>query len=179
VQLICWAPAEGLADRAKRDRVPYDVWAKEGLLRLTPGRSVDYAVVAEDIATACEGRDVQAIGFDRWRIDVLRKEFDRIGFTVELVPFGQGFKDMAPAVDMVEELLLNRRIRHGMNPLLTMAATQARVMRDPAGNRKLTKIHRTARIDPLVALVEALGTSHMKGERQGPSVYETRGVLTV
>jgi phage terminase large subunit-like protein len=164
VRLLCWAPLEGVHERAKRDRVPYDLWAKDGLLRLTPGRSVDYEIVANDIAEACADLDVRAIGFDRWRIDVLRKEFARIGFGVELIPFGQGFKDMSPALDLVENELLNARVRHGMHPILTMGAAQAKVMRDPAGNRKLTKMHANARIDALVALVMALGTSQMKGD---------------
>src|SRR5690625_1449760 len=36
-----WTPEQGLLDRAKRDRVPYDVWARQGLLRTTPGATVD------------------------------------------------------------------------------------------------------------------------------------------
>jgi phage terminase large subunit-like protein len=111
-----------------------------------------------DILVDC---DVRAVAFDRWRIDLLTKEIDEIGLDLPLVPFGQGFKDMAPAIDRVEELLLNEQIAHGANPVLTMCMANARVERDAAGNRKLNKAKATGRIDGAVALVMAAGVAHM------------------
>src|SRR5690606_18567840 len=35
-----WLPGDGLAEKARADRVPYDVWAKEGFLQTTPGRAI-------------------------------------------------------------------------------------------------------------------------------------------
>jgi phage terminase large subunit-like protein len=32
-----WAPQVGIAERARRDRVPYDLWAAQGFLETTPG----------------------------------------------------------------------------------------------------------------------------------------------
>lgn len=154
-----WTPEKGLIERARRDRQPYDVWHRQGFLRTCPGASVDYEVVARDIAEICEPLNVRAIGFDRWRIDVLKKEFDAINFTVPLVEHGQGFKDMSPALDECESHFLNGRVQHGMHPVLTMCAAGAVVSRDPAGNRKLDKSKATARIDGLMALVMAFGTS--------------------
>ena len=37
-----WLPEHGLAEKARVDRVPYDLWAKQGFLTPVPGRSVDY-----------------------------------------------------------------------------------------------------------------------------------------
>lgn len=48
------------------------------------------------------GLDVQGIAYDRWRIDLLRQEFEKIGADLPLVEWGQGFKDMAPALDALE-----------------------------------------------------------------------------
>ena len=36
-----WTPAQGLEERSRRDRSPYDVWARQGFLRTTPGASVE------------------------------------------------------------------------------------------------------------------------------------------
>src|SRR5690606_18122762 len=41
-----WLPGEGLAEKSRNDRVPYDTWHKDGFLRTTPGRTVDYEFVA-------------------------------------------------------------------------------------------------------------------------------------
>ncbi len=152
-----WTPETGLADRAKRDRAPYDVWVKQGYLHTTPGATVDYEYVAQDMAALLGGLDVQAVAYDRWRIALLQKELDAIGAKLPLVEFGQGFKDMGPAVDTLESEILNERIAHGNHPVLTMCAANAVVVKDAAGNRKLDKSKATGRIDGMAALAMACG----------------------
>lgn len=176
VQPHFWTPAQGLVERSKRDRAPYDVWARQGFLRTTPGASVDYEHVAADMAEILAGLDVHAIAFDRWRIDVLKRELDRIGLVLPLVPWGQGFKDMAPALDALEAELLNARIAHGMHPVLTMCAANATTTKDPAGGRKLDKSRSTGRIDGMQALAMAIGIAQTA---DAPPVdpYATRGLL--
>jgi phage terminase large subunit-like protein len=152
-----FAPEQGVVDRASRDRAPYDVWAADGLLTLTPGLSVEYAWVAERLLDLCDTYPVQAVAFDRWRIDVILAELKRVGRELPMEPFGQGFKDMSPALEALETELLNGRIRHGGNPVLRWCAANAIAVGDPAGNRKLDKSKATGRIDGLVALAMAMG----------------------
>jgi phage terminase large subunit-like protein len=82
------------------------------------------------------------------------------------VDFGQGFISMAPPLRALETMLLNCRMRHGMQPVLTMCAGNAVVKADEAGNRKLDKKRSRGRIDGMVALTMAVGvadtTSHEK-----------------
>ena len=167
VQSFFWTPEVGLADRARRDRAPYEVWHRQGYLRTTPGASVDYEHVAADIAEILADLDVQAIAFDRWRIDLLKKEFDRLGVDLPLVEHGQGFRDMSVALDALEAELLNGRIAHGGNPVLTMCAANAVVTKDPAGGRKLDKAKATGRIDGLQALAMSMGVASKATEAQG------------
>ena len=75
---------------------------------------------------------------------------------IELISHGQGYRDMAPAIDMLERVIAERRLRHGNHPVLSMCASNAVVVTDPAGNRKLDKDKSTQRIDGLVALAMAL-----------------------
>ena len=151
-----FAPEIGLHERATRDHAPYPGWAKQGHLTVTEGASVQYAVVAERMVELCDTYDVQRIHFDRWRMDVLETELQRLGVKLPLKPHGQGFKDMAPALDVLEAELLNERIRHGGNPILDACVANAVVDTDPAGNRKLNKAKSTGRIDGLVALAMAI-----------------------
>jgi phage terminase large subunit-like protein len=162
VEADFFAPMDGVSDRAHRDRAPYDVWADQGFITLTPGASVDYGVVADRLIEACDERNVSAIAFDRWRIDVLKAELSRRGVELPLVPFGQGFKDMSPALDTLESEVLQGRIRHGGNPVLRWCAANAVAIKDPAGNRKLDKSKATGRIDGMVALAMALGSATTK-----------------
>ena len=79
--------------------------------------------------------------------DLLKKELEDISVYLPLVPFGQGFRDMAPAIDSLETMLLNEQMLHGANPVLTMCMANARIEQDAAGNRKLNKQKATGRID--------------------------------
>lgn len=161
-----WTPELGLQDRARRDRAPYDLWARQGLLHTTPGATVDYEHVAQDMAALLSELDVQAVAYDRWRIELLRKELDKIGADLPLVEWGQGFKGMAPALDALEAELLNGRIAHGGHPVLMMCAANAVVTKDPTGARKLDKAKATGRIDGLQALAMAMGVASRAEQAQ-------------
>ena len=65
---------------------------------------------------------------------------------------------MAPAVDKLEQLVAERKLRHGSNPILNMCAAGAVIQSDLAGNRKLNKAKSYSKIDGLVALSMALGS---------------------
>ena len=147
-----YAPAEGIQDRAQKDRVPYDLWAKQGFLHTTPGPTVDYEFVAMQLQELSEKYGIIAVKFDRWRMKYLRKELERLEIDLPLVDHGQGYRSMAPALDALEADLLNKRLRHGNHPVLTWNAANAVVERDATGNRKLTKAKSTGRIDGMVAL---------------------------
>ena len=160
VQTHFWTPEVGLSDRSKRDRQPYDVWVKQDYMHTTPGATVDYEFIAQDIGIILAELNVKSVAYDRWRITILKKEFDSLGIELPLIEWGQGFKDMSPAIDTLESELLNGRIAHGNHPVLTMCAANAVISRDAAGNRKLDKHKATGRIDGLVAMAMAFGVAN-------------------
>lgn len=155
-----WAPEQGLSDRARRDRTPYDVWVRQGHMETTPGQSVDYDFVAARVLEVADECDL-TLAFDRWRIATFRQSLARLGadesLGERLREFGQGFASISPALDLLEADLLNGRLRHGAHPVLTMCAANAVVVKDAAGNRKLDKSKSTGRIDGMVALTMARG----------------------
>lgn len=159
-----WKPESSILEHSKRDKAPYDLWMQQGHIRATPGSSIDYGYIAREILEIVEGLQVEAIAYDRWRIDVFKKELENLGADLPLEPWGQGFKDMSPAVDALENDLLNGRLRHGMNPVLNMCAANATLSRSPAGDRKLDKIKASGRIDAVVALTMACGLAERKGQ---------------
>lgn len=164
-----FTPSDALVERATRDRVPYDLWVRQGLITKTPGASVDYDVVADRLVELCDMYDVESIYFDRWRIDVLQAALSRIGVELPLVAYGQGYKDMSPALDNLESELLNARLRHGNHAVLTMCAANSVVDTDPAGNRKLNKAKSTGRIDGMVALAMTMASKPEEKKGYWPS----------
>ncbi|WP_434152949.1 terminase TerL endonuclease subunit [Sinorhizobium meliloti] len=151
-------PEFDIDGKSDTDRVPYNVWAKQADARLTllPGKVIDPALVAEFIADEAARFDIKEIAFDRWRIEDLKRELEKLSVELPLVPFGQGYKDMSPAVDVLEVTVAQQKLNHAGNPLMRMCAANAVVTKDPAGARKLDKSKASGRIDGLVALAMGL-----------------------
>lgn len=177
VTSMFWTPADTLRERSREDRVDYELFARQGFLRTTPGMTVDYDHVIADIAEAVDGLELASVAYDRWKINEFRAALQRAGVDLPLIEHGQGFRDMAPAIDALEADLLNARIAHGGHPVLALCAANAVVNKDPAGNRKLDKAKSTGRIDGMVALAMAYGAMGKAEPDVGPSVYEARGLL--
>jgi phage terminase large subunit-like protein len=176
---IFFMPADLVRENAERDNMPYDRWAKEGHIVLIPGASNDPLFIAGFIGALAARFKIKTIAYDRWRIEDLRRELNREGIEVSLTEHGQGFRDMGPAVDAMEEMIGNRKLRHPKNPVLTMCAANCVYTRDPAGNRKLDKAKSTGRIDGVVSLAMASKHTLNPPEVEGPSVYATRGALVM
>jgi phage terminase large subunit-like protein len=166
-----WTPEQGLHDRAKKDRQPYDLWVKQGYINTTPGATIDYEFVAQDIFNLIAGLNLVSVAYDRWRIEIFRKQLEALGIELPLVECGQGFKDMSPAIEILESELLNGRIAHGGNPVLTMCAANAVISADSANNRKLDKHKATGRIDGMVALAMAFFAASAD-EAEAPKEYQ-------
>ena len=162
-------PEQGIREKAELDRVPYDLWAKQGFLTLIPGAVVDPAFVAEAIAEASHEFNIQRIAYDRWRMEYLKREFDRLGAELPIEPFGQGFKEMGFAVDKLERLVAEGQLRHAGNPILTFCAANAVIEMDPAGNRKLAKNKSSGRIDGMVALAMGLAATDRESDDALPA----------
>jgi len=159
-----WLPLDGLAAKARLDRVPYDLWYRNGHLLAAPGKSVDYEYIAEYLRGIFDRHDVRQIGFDRWgwkhlRPWLLKAGFNELQLEQHFIEFGQGFQDMSPALRALEGEILNGRIAHGGHPVLTMCMANAVVKTDPAGNRKLAKDKSAGRIDGAVALAMMIGSA--------------------
>lgn len=167
-----WLPNDGLHDKADKDRVPYIAWRDAGYLHTTPGRAIDQLFVARQAAEIAAMYDLQSIAYDRWQIEGFKQLLGREGISLPLEPFGQGYKDMAPAVNEFERLLISGLLKHGGNPVMTWCAANAVVVTDPAGNRKVAKEKATGRVDGIVAAIMAAGRA-MVSAPETSSFWET------
>ena len=157
-RLVFSTAEDGLRDKAMSEKVSWDIWAEQGYLTTISGPVIQPEVIALAVVEVSEEYDFQLFAYDRWHVADFKRELDNIGAQIPMQPFGQGFKDMAPAVDKLEQLVAERKLRHGGNPILNMCAAGAVIQSDPAGNRKLNKAKSYSKIDGLVALSMALGS---------------------
>lgn len=175
VETKIYAPAEGIRDRSRRDRVPYEVWAREGILTLTPGSTIDQDVIKRDIMAAKEKYDLRDVGYDRWNASKLVRELEAEGIT--MVQIGQGFASMSAPTKHLLELILQNKFRHGGNPILRWMADCTQALVDAADNVKPDKKKSSARIDGIVATIIALDGLMRRGRgAERRSVYEDRGL---
>lgn len=188
VRPFFWLPAEGLAERSRKDRVPYDVWASQGYIETCPGRSVSYDWVAARVVDVLRPLNVQRMAFDRWNWRHFQPCLERAGAPASWLSeeddavfarFGQGGVSMSPALRTLESRLLNGEIAHGGHPVLTMCMANAVVTKDPAGNRKLDKAKSSGRIDGAVSLAMAAGVSGEYRENAPSSSYLKSAPLMV
>lgn len=169
-----WLPAEDLREKAVKDRAPYEQWTRDGYLETTPGRTIDMRAVARRIAEIVAEFEPRAIAFDRWGIESFKRVLGEEGIEdLPLVPFGQGFRDMSPAVDALEAAIVNHKLRHGGHPVLEWCTSNAAAELDAAGGRKLSKAKSRGRIDGLVALAMAIGAQGHAPAPPQTSMYST------
>jgi len=171
-----WVPEEAADKRARKDRVPYPTWVKQGLITATPGNVVDYDFIERDIAALAKDLDIQEIAYDRAFATQLVQRLQDL-HSVTMTEFGQGFLSMAAPTAELERLVVSHQLRHGGHAVLKWNASNVVVRTDPAGNMKPDKSKSTERIDGVVALVMALGRATLAEDTT--SVYESRGLHTL
>jgi len=166
-----WTPEETAAERSRQDRVPYDVWIRQGHLIGTPGRAVSYDHVAGHIAALAARFDIRGIAYDPYRINYLIGNLDQHNVDVPLIPHGQGYFRsqqstlwMPHSVDVLERAVLEGRLRVLRNPVLTWNSSSAVLETDAKGNRMFSKRKAAGRVDGIVALTMACGATDAPDE---------------
>jgi phage terminase large subunit-like protein len=150
-----WIPEENMRERVKRDRVPYDQWAKEGKLHLTHGNVTDFDKVRADIMVLAKKYNIRQVAIDRWNATQLSTQLQGDG--VNVLGFGQGYGSMSAPAKALEGLVVGGKLLHGGHPVLAWQASNVAIQSDHAGNIKPSKQKSNERIDGIVALTMALG----------------------
>jgi phage terminase large subunit-like protein len=149
-----WLPEDRLPALNERTAGAGSRWVREGWLTVTPGNVIDYRAILAGVDEDARHFDVAELAFDRWGMTQLSQDLSDEG--LELFPMGQGFASMGPPTKELLRLLLERKLRHGGNPLVRWTVDNLAVRTDPAGNVKPDKAKSGDKIDPVVALVMAV-----------------------
>ena len=166
-----WKPLAMLRQHSDRDfgrgNWLYEEWHRYGHLEATDGKVIDHRAIANKLVELCNTYRVLGCAYDRHKMDYLIRDLDRVdlqafkegdkGDGLKIIPWGQGYISMSPAVDAFESAVMTRELRHPNNPVLNWNVTNAVATMDAAGNRKLDKEKARFRIDGAQALVMAVG----------------------
>lgn len=170
-----YCPEEDIESRRKRDKVPYDVWAREGLIITTPGNTTDFSFIRQDVLDLSKTYEIKEIAFDRTFSGELVNNLMDDGMT--MVQFGQGFFTMGSPTAELERLIVGCKIKHFGHPILEWNFSNVIIRMDPAGSIKPDKQKSTERIDGVVATIMGLGRCMVSNEK--PSVYEMQDIINI
>lgn len=176
-EVLCrfFLPEDNMRDRVYKDKVPYDVWVRQGYIITTPGNIIDYAFILDQISKDMTDYEIKELAFDRWGSQKITTDLQDLGFEIEgkrsLIQFGQGFASMAAPTKELEKMVLAKEIAHGGNPVLSWMISNIAIREDPAGNKKPDKEKSTEHIDGVVALIMSIGRAMLN---KGPekSIYD-------
>lgn len=199
-----WTPGDTLDARELADHTPYRAWVNGGYLHAPPGQRIRYDHVAAHFATLNAVSPIRTLAFDKYVFDKFEAELDDYGVEIPSVAHPQGGQRRAkpdpakveaakaagePAplglwmpgsIGALEQLILEKRIRLRLSPVLMTALMGVAMETDPLmGNQWFSKKKSTVRIDPAVALAMAVGAAVDGAPVPVQSVYATRGFVEI
>lgn len=185
VLLRAWAPEDSIEDLDRRTANAASNWVSQKWLTTTPGNVTDYDFIKGQIDRDRDRFDVREIAYDRWNATQLVNDLQSEG--APMITMGQGFAGISAPTKDLQRLLLTGTaekpmVRHGGNPLLRWTVDNFAVVSDDAGNVKPSKKNAADKIDPVVALIMALGRALAAREATFKSAYddpESDGLMVV
>lgn len=191
-----WTPGDTIDARELRDKIPYRAWSQQGYIHAPPGESISNRHVAQTIVEYDRSYRIAMLAYDRYAFRKFEEEFDGFGVHVafEFVEHPQGglkkgkpteaMKAIAKAhnqeadglwmpgsVRLLEDAMLERRIRFRRNPVLISAILSAVTEDDKWGNHWLAKIRSVNKIDAAIAIAMAMGAANaLEGEPPQPRI---------
>jgi phage terminase large subunit-like protein len=169
-----FCPADSAYKRERRDKVPYCTWEKDGFIEFTDGDAVDYEYVRRRINEIGDKYNIRQIAGDPWNAKQILQQLDGDGFNVAEIR--QGFASLSGPSKRIEQLVLNRELKHFDNPVMNWCVSNVTIETDSSENIKPSKKKSIERIDGVVALADAMG-AWMASPEHRASIYESRGPI--
>jgi phage terminase large subunit-like protein len=157
-------PEDTLNQKRRTDKVPYDLWAQQGWITVTPGAVVDYNFIKSYIRQFEQQYKVKIreICADPWNATQFMQDMEAEGYTV--VEIRQGIQTLGGATKDFREQVYQGNVIHNNNPVLTWALSNAVTRQDANENIMLDKSKSTERIDPIAAVINAHVRAMLKNE---------------
>ena len=157
VRSMYWLPEELLEQRVREDRIPYDQWAEQGLLRTCRGRSVSYQDVRAWFVEQQRDLDIYIswVGYDAWSARYWVEDMtDTFGAGV-MIPVRQG-QTLSDPMKRLGADLAGKAVCYNNHPIDKWCLANTAYDEDRNGNIQPHKTSRaTRRIDGTAALLDA------------------------
>lgn len=188
-----WTPGDTLIARELRDKLPYSVWSKAGHIHAPPGENINYRHVALTMVEYSRDYKLALCAYDRFAFKRFEEDIEELGLVLEFAEHPQGGLKrgkpteamkkaaereekepeglwMPGSLRLLEDAMLEGRVRLRRNPVLVSAMLSAVIEEDKWNNRWLAKTRSLNKIDAAVALCMAFGAAHVTVE--APKKYQ-------
>jgi phage terminase large subunit-like protein len=153
-----WCPEDNISDRVRRDRVPYDVWERDGFIDPTPGNLTDVRYIAEQIVEINKQFDLREIAYDdAWSSELIRM-LGESGFPMQkFVSHPQSpIKMNGPCLELMRKIE-RHEFAHDRNPVMRWQMNNLRwSTQRGTGFIKPSRDRKREKIDGCASLVMAL-----------------------
>lgn len=153
-----WLPEDLLEKRTKEDKIPYDIWHDQGLLRTCPGNSVHAKYVTEWFQEVMNvyGIYIPWIGYDSWSAKYWVEEMQGHFGEESMLPIIQGKKTLSGPMKLLGKELGSKNIIYNNNPIDKWCLTNTSIDVDKNDNIQPIKTSKSRRrIDGTAALLNA------------------------
>lgn len=153
-----WLPEDLLEKRVKEDKIPYDQWEEEGLLRLCPGNKVHYKHVTDWFREVQNDLDIYIFkcGYDSWSATYFVEEMNNEFGKSVMEPIIQGKKTLSSPMKNLGADLEKKLVNYNNNPILKWCLANTSVDVDKNDNIQPAKGNLgTRRIDGMAGLLDA------------------------
>lgn len=156
VESMYWLPAELLEKRAQEDDVPYDLWYKQGYLRICEGNSINPQDIENWFLEVMNEKDIYLykFGYDRWSAKYLVKNLQNV-FGDILNSIAQGKQTLSGPMKQLGADLTVNKVNYGNNPITRMCLHNVSIDIDKNGNIQPAKFNPRKRIDGFAAMLNA------------------------
>lgn len=150
-----YCPEDNIPERSKSDRVNYDVWASDGFINATPGKTVDEEYLLKTLEEWKQKYNIRLLEYDPHLAYQLVDKITKMGIKVRTN--NQNTRHMSTPIFEIEKLITNKLIDHGQHPVLRWNVSNVMLFTDSNGKKKFDKRKVVDRIDGCVALAMAMG----------------------
>jgi phage terminase large subunit-like protein len=150
----------------------YPGWAAEGELVVTPGNETDFSMIEDDIRELCQRFSVQSVAYDPWGSTQLAQRLTEQG--APMVEFRSNTQNFSEPTKELDAAMRSGRLQHDGSGPLGWCIGNVVGHYDARGNVYPRKARPENKIDAAIALIMAIARAMTD---EGPSVYETRGLL--
>ncbi|MBT2577432.1 terminase large subunit [Bacillus sp. ISL-8] len=153
-----WLPEDLLEQRSKEDKIPYNLWEEQGLLRTTPGNSVHYKFVTEWFLEIRDeyGIYIPWIGYDRWSAKYWVEEMEGYFGKEAMIPVAQGKQTLSSPMKLLGADLESKLVNYNNNSIDKWCLSNTAIDVDKNLNIQPNKTNnQRRRIDGTAALLNA------------------------